>query len=136
LRTEPNNGAHQSLLPATDRPTWHVALRAAGEKQATGITVLDLREVTSFADYFFICSGSNQRQIQAIWDEIAKQMKETAGERPHSVEGYDAAGWILGDYGDLVVHVFDPEKRQYYGLERLWRHAKEVPLPPVEVTAG
>jgi ribosome-associated protein len=136
LRTEPNNGAHHTIIAAADRPTWQIALRAAEEKKATDIKLLDLREVTSLADYFLICTGSNQRQIQAIWDEIEKQMKLTAGERPHSVEGYSAAEWILGDYGDLVVHIFDPEKRRYYDLERLWRHAKEVPLPPVEVTAG
>lgn len=110
-------------------PTWQIAVRAAESKKAQNLRLLDLRGVTSFADYFLICSGSNQRQNQAIWDEIAKQLKESAGERPNSVEGYEGADWILGDYGDLVIHVFAEKAREYYDLERLWRHAKDVPLP-------
>jgi len=115
-----------SVFSATDTPTWQIALRAAASKQAMDIKILDLREVTSFADFFLICSGRNKPQVQAIWDEIALQMKKEAGELPHSVEGFDNAEWILGDYGDLLVHIFDPEKRDYYGLERLWRHARVV----------
>lgn len=96
---------------------------------ASHITVLDLREVTSFADFFLICTGNNKPQIQAIWDEIALQMKKLRGELPLSVEGYDNAEWILGDYGDLLVHVFSDEKRSFYDLERLWRHAKTIAVP-------
>ena len=109
-------------------PTYQIALRAAQSKKATEIRLLDLRGVTSFADYFLLCNGSNQRQIQAIWDEVAKQMKE-AGEKPMNVEGYENAEWILGDYGDLLIHVFSDQARGYYDLDRLWRHAKELPLP-------
>jgi ribosome-associated protein len=118
-----------SVFSATDTPTWQIALRAAESKQAKDIKILDLREVTSFADFFLICSGQNKPQVQAIWDEIALQMKRQAGEMPHSVEGFDNAEWILGDYGDLLVHIFDPEKREYYSLERLWRHARAVEIP-------
>lgn len=107
-----------------------IALRAASEKKAFGLRVLDLREVTSFADYFVICSGSNQRQNMAIWDEISQQLKKQASEAPISVEGYTNGEWILGDYGDMIVHVFSEEKRDYYQLERLWRDAKDVPIPP------
>lgn len=117
------------ILPATGSPTWQTALRAAESKKAADLRILDLREITSFADYFLICTGSNQRQIQAIWDEVAKQMKESHGEIPINVEGYAAGEWILGDFGDLIVHVFTDEKRHYYDLERLWRDAKSVPLP-------
>ena len=109
-----------------------IALRAAESKKATAIRILDLREVTSFCDYFIICTGSNLRQNQAIWDEIQLQMKRQAGEIPHSVEGYENAEWILGDYGDVLVHVFSEQARVYYDLERLWRHAKDVPLPEPE----
>jgi ribosome-associated protein len=91
--------------------------------------VLDLREITTLADYFFLCTATNQRQGQAIWDEIAKQMKQQLGEVAASVEGYSTAEWICGDYGDLIVHIFTPEKREYYDLERLWRHAQPVALP-------
>lgn len=119
----------ETLPPSIESPTWLTALRAAESKKALDSRVLDLREVTSLADYFLICSASNQRQAQAIWDEIAKQMKEQRGDKAISVEGYGGGEWILGDFGDMLVHVFTPEKRVYYDLERLWRHAANVALP-------
>lgn len=90
--------------------------------------VLDLREITSFADYFILCSGSNARQIQTIADEIGKKLDE-GGERPKSVEGYQNAEWVLADYGDYIIHVFSEQARNYYDLERLWRDAKRVDVP-------
>ncbi|MEP6963510.1 MAG: ribosome silencing factor, partial [Acidobacteriota bacterium] len=78
---------------------------AAEEKQAKDIKVLDLREITSFADYFILCTGLNNRQNQAICNEIDNHLK-TLGERPNSIEGYDNAEWILMDYGDYLVHIF------------------------------
>ncbi len=89
------------------------------------VRILDLRAVTSFADFFIICSVANPRQGHAVCDEIAKQLKQT-GELPVSTEGYEAAEWILMDYGDFIVHVFSETARAYYDLERLWRHAKLV----------
>jgi ribosome-associated protein len=109
-------------------PSWLVAVRAAESKKATDVRVLDLAGVTSFADYFVICTGANQRQVQAIGDEVALQLKE-AGELPNSVEGYTQAEWVLLDYGDLLIHVFSTKARDYYGLERLWRHARTVEIP-------
>jgi ribosome-associated protein len=91
--------------------------------------VLDLRGVTSFADYFLICSGSNTRQNQAIADEVEKELAKH-GERPSSSEGYQSAEWILLDYGDMVVHIMSPQARDFYELERLWRQAKAVEIPP------
>jgi len=91
--------------------------------------VLNLTAITSFADYFVICTGANQRQIQAISDEVGQQLKK-AGELPISVEGYNQADWVLSDYGDLLVHIFSPKARDYYDLERLWRSAKPVEIPP------
>jgi len=91
--------------------------------------VLDLTAVTSFADYFVICTGANQRQIQAISDEIGMQLKQQARELPKSVEGYNQAEWVLADYGDLLIHIFSPRAREYYDLERLWRSAKTVEVP-------
>ncbi len=76
-----------------------------------------------------ICTGGNQRQIQAIADEVALKLKEN-GQRPLNVEGYDQAEWILADYGDFLVHIFSAAARQYYDLERLWRSAKSVEIPP------
>jgi ribosome-associated protein len=89
--------------------------------------VLDLREVTSFADFFVICTGSNSKQIQAITDEIGRQLNER-GEYPVSVEGFQNAEWVLADYGDYLIHVFSAKARAYYDLDRLWRHAKIVEI--------
>ena len=86
--------------------------------------------MTSFTDYFLLCSGSNQRQIQAIGDEILLRVKQE-GRLPISMEGHENAEWILIDFGDYLVHVFSEKARAYYDLERLWRHAKEV-APPAE----
>ncbi|MCU1294307.1 MAG: Iojap-related protein [Bryobacterales bacterium] len=110
-----------------DAPNWLVAARAAESKKAIDLQVLDLREVTSFTDYFILCSVTNPRQGQAIADEIGKQLKDM-GELPVSVEGYDPAEWILLDYGDFIVHIFAEATRSYYNLERLWRHAKLTDL--------
>jgi ribosome silencing factor RsfS/YbeB/iojap len=77
-----------------------------------------------------ICTGANPRQIQAIADEVRMHLKENAGELPTSVEGYSQAEWVLADYGDLLIHIFSPKSREYYGLERLWRGARSVEIPP------
>lgn len=91
--------------------------------------VLDLREITTLADHFIICTGSNTRQNQAISDEVYQRLKQE-GTLPISVEGYDNAEWVLMDYGDFLLHVFLDRTRSYYDLERLWRHAKKVEIPP------
>lgn len=110
------------------QPTWLAAVRAAESKKANDIKVLDLTGITSFADYFVICTGSNSKQVQAIADEVGLQLKKM-GELPISLEGYAQAEWILADYGDLLVHVFSTKAREYYDLERLWRAAKTVRIP-------
>ena len=104
------------------------ALNAAGEKKAINSVVLDLREIASFTDYFVITSGTNERQVQAIADEIVETLKK-AGTPAARVEGYKTAEWILLDYGDFVVHVFDEKARKFYDLERLWRESRQVELP-------
>jgi ribosome-associated protein len=104
-----------------------MAVRHAESKKALNVRVLDLREVTSFTDFFVICSVLNPRQAHAVCDEIQKGLKEE-GELPMSIEGYDAGEWILMDYGDFLVHVFSETARSFYDLERLWRHATAVPL--------
>jgi ribosome-associated protein len=91
--------------------------------------VLNLTGITSFTDYFIICTGANQRNVQAIADEVALRLKRH-GELPMSLEGYDQAEWVLADYGDFLVHIFSPKARLYYDLERLWRNAKTVEIPP------
>ena len=103
-------------------------MRAAESKKATDIKVLNLTGITSFADYFVIATGANQRQIQAIADEVGMQLKK-AGELPISAEGYEQAEWVLMDYADLLVHIFSTKARAYYDLERLWRNARAVEIP-------
>lgn len=104
------------------------ALRAASDKKAIDLLVLDLREVANFTDYFVITSGANTRQVQAIADEVVEQLKRY-GTRASRVEGYNAAEWVLVDYGDFILHVFEDKARKFYDLERLWREAKRVQLP-------
>ena len=107
---------------------WAAAARAAESKKALNVHALDLREVATFADYFLVCHGTNPRQIQAIGDAIGEELAKI-GERPASIEGYENAEWILMDYGDFLVHIFSEKAREYYALERLWRHAKDVAIP-------
>lgn len=107
-------------------PNWEVAFHAAEDKQAVDIRVLDLRGVTSMTDVFLVCHGRNTRQNQAIADEIEKRLKEELGERPLAIEGLTHAEWILMDYGDLVIHIFSEDARQYYDLERLYRDARTL----------
>ena len=104
------------------------ALRAASDKKALGMVVLDLREIASFTDSFIIAGGTTVRQVQAIADEVVEKLKKQ-GTRAARVEGYKTAEWVLVDYGDFIVHVFEDKARQFYDLERLWRDAKRVSLP-------
>jgi len=124
----------QPIASPLSTPPWLTAVRAAESKKAIDIRVLDLREVTSFADFFVVCSGGNPKQIQAISEEIGLQLS-ARGEYPVSVEGFENADWVLADYGDYLIHVFSEKARAYYDLERLWRHAKNVRVhetPPVD----
>lgn len=107
-------------------------LHAAGEKKALEPTVLDLRGIASFTDFFVIFTGANRRQVQAISDEIVEQLKRY-GSPAARVEGYQNAEWILIDYGDFVVHVFDEKARRFYDLERLWREAKRYDIAPDQI---
>lgn len=105
------------------------ALAAADDKKAVNLVVLDVREVASFTEYFVIAGGANVRQVQAIADGVQERLKD-AGRRPARVEGYRSAEWVLLDYGDFVVHIFEEKARRFYDLERLWRDAARVALPP------
>jgi ribosome-associated protein len=109
-----------------------LALHCAEDKKAVNTTALDLREIASFTEFFIITGGTNQRQVQAISDEIEEQLKKQLSQKPVRIEGYSTAEWILMDYGDFIVHIFEQKAREFYDLERLWRDAKKVDLP-VEV---
>jgi ribosome-associated protein len=136
LRPQPSvkSQAQAQPAPASQQPDDQLderillALHSASEKKAIDPVVLDLREIASFTDYFVIFSGANERQVQAISDEVYDQLKK-AGEPAARVEGYKTAEWILLDFGDFVVHVFEQKARKFYDLERLWRESKRVTLP-------
>ena len=100
-------------------------LKTALDKKAEEPVVLDLRGLTSLADYFVILSATSETHARTVADEIKKKLKEE-GVIPVSVEGYDTAGWILLDYGDVIVHVFRPEVRELYNLESLWMDAPRL----------
>ena len=126
--TAPDAAGEPAAAPAELDERVRLALHAAGEKKAHDLVVLDLREVASFTDFFVIASGTNVRQVQAIADEVVEQLKKQ-GTRAARVEGYKTAEWVLVDYGDFIVHVFENKARQFYDLERLWRDAARVTLP-------
>jgi len=102
-----------------------LAVEAAEAKQARDLVVLDLSKASGFTDYFVICSGTNARQVRAIADAVMEALANDSG-KPAHVEGYDRAEWILIDYFDFIVHIFAPETRAFYGLERLWGAAEQV----------
>src|SRR5215216_3282833 len=124
-----------AAAPAELDERVRLALHAAGEKKAHDLVVLDLREVASFTDYFVFASGTNVRQVQAVADEVQEQLRKRLSVRPARVEGYNSAEWVLLDYGDFILHVFEEKSRRFYDLERLWRDAARVPIPP-DVTGG
>ena len=110
-------------------PEVQLAIKCAADKKAFDVIVLDLRSIASFTEFFIIASGSNQRQVQAIADEINEQVKKQLGSRPVRIEGYNSADWVLLDYGDFVVHIFNGESREFYDLARLWLDARKVAIP-------
>ncbi len=102
-----------------------LAIAAMEEKKAEDIKVIDIREVSTIADYFLIASGNNRSQIQTLCDAVEEKLGR-AGYFKRQSEGYDTANWILMDYNDIIVHIFDKENRLFYDLERIWRDGKEV----------
>ncbi|MBM3817871.1 MAG: ribosome silencing factor [Acidimicrobiia bacterium] len=100
------------------------AVRAAQDKKASDVVVLDLRKAGGFTDYFLICTGQNARQISAIADAVESTLRTEYGERPALTEGVQKSEWILLDYFNFVVHIFSPDCRAFYGLERLWGNAE------------
>jgi len=104
------------------------AARIAEDNRSRDIVILDMREITPLFDYFVVATGSSRRQLHAVSEEI-DQTVEGLGDRRLGIEGYVDGRWILLDYGDVVVHLFDGEAREYYDLEQLWCRARRVPWP-------
>jgi len=97
----------------------------ASDKQAGNIVLLDVRKLCSFTDYFVVCAGDSERQIHTIYDEIQRELKKE-GVRPHHHEGTPDSGWLLIDYGDIIVHIFGSAQREFYKLDELWQGARTV----------
>jgi ribosome-associated protein len=116
--------------PDRGRQRALVAARVAEENRGRDIVVLDMRELTPIFDYFVLVSGTSRRQLHAISEEIDRVLEKELGDRRLGIEGYEESRWILLDYGDLVIHLFEPETRAYYALEDLWGLAKRVPFAP------
>ena len=125
MRAEPTTPTQRSA-PVVDTPTRvREAVAAAEDRKAVDLRVLHLEKVSDFTDYFLICSGTSERQVQAIADAVQERMREEQV-RPLHVEGYARGQWVLLDYGDIVVHIFQEEPRRFYSLERLWGDAPDV----------
>jgi ribosome-associated protein len=117
-----------SSVSERDVQHWVVAAaRAAEEKKAIDTVVLDVSDLLGITDAFVVTSGANDRQVRTIAEEVEKRVKEVGGPSPRRVEGLKDAAWALLDYGDFVVHVFQPEQRDFYELERLWADAPNIP---------
>lgn len=109
----------------TSKEIARLAIEALEDKKAEDIKIIDISELSVIADYFIIAGGSNRSQIQALSDNVEEKLGR-AGHPQKQVEGYDTANWILMDFGDVIVHVFDRENRLLYDLERIWRDGKQV----------
>ena len=109
----------------TSKEMTKLAVTALEDKKAENIKIINIETVSTLADYFIIAGGSNRNQVQAMCDNVEKTLGR-AGYTQCKIEGYESANWILLDYGDLVIHLFDEENRLFYDLERIWRDGKTV----------
>ena len=103
------------------------AVAAIEEKKGEDIRVLDISDISSFADYFIIAAGNNKKQVQTISDFVEEKL-EKEGKTPSGIEGYPSASWILLDYEEFVIHIFSAEERLFYDLERIWKDGKEIEI--------
>ncbi len=111
------------------------AVKAALDKKAFDVVVLDLRGTPAFTDFFVLCSGANQRQVKAIADAVEETLRAVKV-RPAHVEGYDRAEWVLMDFFSFIVHVFTPQTREFYSLERLWGDAERIEVSEEPVSGA
>ena len=104
-----------------------LAVEALEDKKAEDITIIDISEVSVLADYFIIADGNNKNQVQAMVDNVQEELFK-AGYEMKQMEGYREGNWILLDFGDIIIHIFDKENRLFYDLERIWKDGKEVSI--------
>jgi ribosome-associated protein len=130
MTTKPSKEPAAASLARFPREIQEAA-RAALAKKASHLVLLDLRSGSAFTDFFVICSAQNPRQVRAIVDAVEEQLRQVCGRRPAHVEGYGESEWVLLDYFEFVVHVFTPEQRAFYSLERLWGSAEHIDIADV-----
>ena len=125
-------GAERSVANNSDNALARAmaAARSAEANRGQDIVILDMRHLTAVFDYFVLATGTSRRQLHAMSEEIDHALEQGLGDRRLGIEGYAESRWILLDYGDVVIHLFDAETRDYYALEDLWGHAKRVPMKP------
>lgn len=124
------------MTPAAKTPSEkaQLAVQAALDVKAEDVVALDVKELSSFADVFVVCTGRSDRQVRAIADSVEKSAKQS-GRPPLGIEGYTEGRWVLIDLDDVIVHVFTPETREHYDIERLWSDAPQIALAPAEKAA-
>lgn len=129
--TTENDTAKNDAEGATERSLQLAlaAARTADENRGQDIVVLDMREITPVFDYFVLVTGKSRRQLHAISEEIDHCLEDELDDKRMGIEGYRESRWILLDYGNVVIHIFDEEMREFYALEQLWNQAVQVPLP-------
>jgi len=121
-----------AITPDHGRDRALAAARVAEETRGIDVRILDLRGITPVFDYFVIATGSSRRQLHAMADEIEAMLKKEHRDRKRGAEGYEEGRWIVLDYGDVIVHLFDADAREYWDIERLWGDAIQVPVPSAE----
>ena len=121
-----------AITPDHGRDRALAAARVAEETRGIDVRILDLRGITPVFDYFVIATGSSRRQLHAMADEIEAMLKKEHRDRKRGAEGYEEGRWNVLDYGDVIVHLFDAEAREYWDIERLWGDAIQVPVPSAE----
>ena len=124
--TQSSRAGNPAGRPQRSLQVAAAAAQVAQDNRGQDIVLLDLRELTPVFDYFLVVTGTSSRQLHAIAEEIDQTLKEKFGEKRLGMEGYVAGNWILLDYGDIVVHLFDPKAREYYALDQLWSDARRV----------
>jgi len=136
---QPNTSTTDASTSAASGSTGYVgslalalaAARVAAENRGEDIKVLDMRGITPVFDYFVIATGFSRRQLHAISEDIDHKLEDDLGDKRLNIAGYDESRWIVLDYGDVVIHLFDPETRDYYRLEELWAEAVDVDITEV-----
>ncbi len=118
----------EKFLNSHDRAL--IAAQIAADNRANDIVILDLRELTKNFDFFVIASGTSRRQLHAVSEEIDHEFEDRLGDKRLSISGYRESRWVVLDYGDIIVHLFEPNTREFYALEELWGMAKTVPFVP------